>query len=230
MAMNATIVQIEYPRDDIAILTITPDDILPYKAGQFLKLSVNDLGVRPYSIANKPGGSSFEIHVKNTGGQSSKFILEDLKEQDRVQVDCVGGDVYYEEDDPSPIVFVAGGLGITPIKAMIEQALACDHITPIRLYWGVSSDSDDYLSPYFKMLASAVECFDVHVQKGGVILHKVLEDFASLEGYKIYLAGSDAMISHAKPELINKGADEAMILYDRYAVPSDKTNEKGRAS
>ena len=225
--MNATVQTIEYPRDDIGIITIKPDDDLSYKAGQYMTLSVSDFDARPYSIANKPGSDFAEIHVKNTGGQASQFILNDLKEGDRVHISGVDGQAFYDAGDVDPLIFIAGGLGITPVKAMIEEALHHDHEAPIRLYWGVRDDSDDYLAPYFRMLSDVVERFDMHIQTGGLIVDAVLTDFALLDAYKIYLAGSENMIKHTVPLLLERGADKDRILYDRYVVPSAAANQDG---
>ena len=35
-----------------------------------------------------------------------------------------------------PILFIAGGTGFAPVKAMIEQLLANSDLRPFELFWG----------------------------------------------------------------------------------------------
>ena len=55
------------------------------------------------------------------------------------------GNFYLREDSPRPIIFVAGGTGFAPIKAIMQHAIAERITTPMHLYWGVRSQRDLYL-------------------------------------------------------------------------------------
>jgi ferredoxin-NADP reductase len=106
-----------------------PDKPLVWKAGQFLHYVLNheatdDRGSdRWFTIASAP----YERHVMLTTrfaskqGSTFKEALKALKMGDSVEVSDVDGD-FIVSDPKKEHVFIAGGIGITPFRAILKEA------------------------------------------------------------------------------------------------------------
>ena len=95
---------------------------------------------RSYSIANigrNDGG--LELHIRRfPDGKFSQLIFKDLSPGMLLRIHGPHGTFFVRKGD-SPIIFLAGGTGFAPIKAMVEQLLDENSRRQIHLYWGVSS-------------------------------------------------------------------------------------------
>ncbi|RLV92404.1 Flavohemoprotein [Spathaspora sp. JA1] len=79
---------------------------------------------REYSISQYPQENEYRISVRKLpDGQISGYIHETLKTGDIIKVAPPAGNFVYEEGD-NDVVLVAGGIGITPLVSILEQALA----------------------------------------------------------------------------------------------------------
>lgn len=104
-----------------------PDKTVDYTAGQFLELHVphekadNRGEKRWYTISSAPKSNYIEITTKFYEQKSSfKTALLRLKPGDKLRAMNPIGD-FTVEDPAKPVVFIAGGIGITPFKSMLDQ-------------------------------------------------------------------------------------------------------------
>lgn len=116
---------------DVTSFLFRSEEPLSWQAGQFLQYTLphpksDDRGTKRYfTIASAP----FEGHVMLTtrfaGGRSSTFkrALRELPIDARVEVGTPAGDFTFPDPD-LPHVLIAGGIGITPFRAML---LDLDH-------------------------------------------------------------------------------------------------------
>ena len=120
--------------------------------------------------------------------------------------------IFLRDESDKPIIFVAGGTGFAPIKAIIEHALykGIDATRPMVLYWGARAKRDLYLpdlpgtwqqsSPnftYIPVLSEPLRDDDWH-GRTGFVHQAVLDDFSDLSGYQVYACGAPAMIDVAR--------------------------------
>src|SRR4051812_38201479 len=129
-----------------------------FSAGQFASVTFGGCAPRDYSMANVPGDPVLEFHVRRSaGGTVSAYVAEQLKPGDPVRVEGPFGASYLREGHRGPIVAVAGGSGLAPIKSIVERALAQKLPQHIYLYFGVRSERDLYLHDHFAALAKQHE-------------------------------------------------------------------------
>lgn len=148
----AQVERIEPLTDSIIELILNPQHYIDYKAGQYLKILSGDDALC-YSIANAPLGShKYELHIRHDHDNSSnQSLFAAIKQQGRVSLSLPFGQCYLEQLDPDKsIIFIAGGTGFAPMKAMIEQLLATGDKRPFVLYWGARSQSDLYMDDKVK--------------------------------------------------------------------------------
>ncbi|MBU6475069.1 MAG: hypothetical protein KGQ70_03810 [Alphaproteobacteria bacterium] len=203
---------------------------LPFGAGQYMNLSVAGFEGRPFSIASAPHEALLEFHIKNSGHKNGKpglsaHIAETLKPGHAITLEGPLGNIRWRPDGASrPLLMLAGGLGIAPLKSIITACLHGAGHPPVHLYWGVRTREQLYLDGFFRGLAKRTPRFsyipvlsdekDPAPCRGGLIGHAVAEDFETLAGFSVYMAGPPVMIDATLPLLLHKNAEEDYIFSD----------------
>lgn len=129
--------------DAVAVSFDTPDSTEPlYQAGQYVMVSKwlnGEQQTRCYSLCRSPRKGELTIGVKRVeGGLMSGFIHRDLKVGDELIVQGPFGDFIYPPAHQQPVehlVLVAGGSGITPVKAIAEAALEKRGVDQVQLIY-----------------------------------------------------------------------------------------------
>jgi CDP-4-dehydro-6-deoxyglucose reductase len=147
--MNQNLARVEkvFPlTESIIQLILLPDEYIDYQAGQYLKVILENEELS-FSIANAPLGSKhYELHIRHSPeNPSTKRLLAEIKKQGELTINLPFGACTMEALNPnSPILFIAGGTGFAPVKAMIEQLLASSDPRSFELFWGARSKNDLY--------------------------------------------------------------------------------------
>lgn len=96
---------------------------LGHKPGQFIELSLLGIGEAPISISSPPGvENSFELAVRKVGNLTS--AMHRLKVGDRVGIRGPFGTHFpVDETQGKDILFVAGGIGLVPLRSFIKFVL-----------------------------------------------------------------------------------------------------------
>ncbi len=202
---------------DVRMIELKPeaDTRLKFHAGQYAQLQFAHFDAKPFSIASAPHHDVLEFHIKSTGHGVSDYVLTQLEKGEEVEVIAPFGDNYLRDDD-TPILAVAGGLGMAPLKSIVESALFEKRAAPIHLYYGVDETAELYLFDYFTALDDRHSHFHFHpvVMQGddldapwraGTVGRIAAEDFTQLRDYQAYLAGPIEMVEEAVPLLMERG-------------------------
>jgi nitric oxide dioxygenase len=133
--------------DEITSFHLTPADgggVPAYRPGQYisLRILVPELGYmqpRQYSLSAAPGASYLRISVKREAGSAGKVagmvsnLLHDQYHEGAVlDLASPAGDFFLNETRSTPVVLISGGVGITPMLAMLEQLLASGSARQVR--------------------------------------------------------------------------------------------------
>lgn len=202
------------PAPDVAIvrLKLPANERLQYLPGQYIDFLLKDGRRRSFSLATPPGDDAFlELHIRHLpGGLFTDQLFKEFKGREILRFEGPFGSFYLREEARKPIVFVGGGTGFAPIKAMIEHALAHRDARPMTLYWGVRAKRDLYLPDlpaqwhltnpgfHFVPVLSEPAAGDDWTGRVGLVHQAVLDDFADLSGYQVYACGGPAMIDAAR--------------------------------
>ncbi|UVK44014.1 hypothetical protein BPNPMPFG_005880 [Mesorhizobium sp. AR07] len=145
-------------------------------------------------MASRPDDELVELHVRLVPvGRTSSLIHASLKAHDRVEIEGPSGSAYLRDAHGGPIVAVAGGSGLAPIKSIVETALGAGMSQPIHLYFGARTKDDLYLIDYFRWLEQHFSNLDFvpvlsqAVETGwrtGFVSDALAEDHRQLAGAK----------------------------------------------
>jgi NAD(P)H-flavin reductase/hemoglobin-like flavoprotein len=164
---TAEVVGIDHRADRLAVLTIAPDQPLPFTAGQHLTVqSPRWPGVwRPYSIAGMPRDDGLlTLHVKAIpGGWVSNALVRHTGPGSQLVLGPPLGTMTLGRAVTRDLLCVAGGTGLSPIKAIIEQAVRESVVTRRRicLCYGARHREELYDLPDLWRLADAYSGFQL---------------------------------------------------------------------
>ncbi len=81
---------------------------------------------RPYSLASAPEDPRLELTVQRLGdGEVSPYLAGDLRVGDRFEIRGPGGRSFsWHVEDGGPLLLLAGGAGLVPLRAMLRHRLA----------------------------------------------------------------------------------------------------------
>lgn len=206
-----------------------------FSAGQYAQLELPMApGIsRDYSMANRPDQPLLEFHVRvMPGGSVSHRIATALKVGDAIKVSGPMGTSYLRAQHPGPMLCIAGGSGLAPVKSIAETALASGFVQPVHLYFGVRSDRDVYFERELAGLQERHDNFRVHLvlsepgarsssgtllpRRYGLVTDAVAADFAGLAGFKAYFAGPPPMVDAATALMKARGVGLRDIHADAF--------------
>ncbi len=225
----AEIVSHELRSPGVAVLQLAPSEPLPYQAGQYVPVQVTRWPRvwRPFSIANAPRrGGLIGLHVKAVpGGLVSNSLVYHSVVGDTVLLGASAGEMSLADNDRD-LLCVAGGTGLAPIKAVIEQAIAAAAAglaREITLFVGAQQQFDLYDLEDLQLLESAypplrvVPVLSDEPGYGGLtgMLPDVVHEHggSELSGTEAYLCGPPQMVRRAAA-LLSSSIPQAQIHYD----------------
>jgi CDP-4-dehydro-6-deoxyglucose reductase len=232
---------------DVVGIWLTPlgDDRLNWLPGQYLDVILEDGKHRPFSIASGPrADGAVELHVRHVpGGGFTSWVYESLKVGDRLTIEVPLGTFVPREDSERPMLFMAGGTGFAPVKAIVEHFIALGTRRPMHIYWGARIAEDLYLADLargwaadvptitFTPVLSDPEAARASGLREGLIHEALLEDFPDLADFDLYMSGPPAMVAAGRQLFIDANLPEDRLYFDSFDVAPDVLDAilRGRA-
>ncbi len=206
---------------------------LNWVPGQYLDVVLENGKHRPFSIANGPQmDGMIELHVRQAvGGGFTSWVYESLKVGDVLRIEGPLGTFVPREDSERPMIFMAGGTGFSPIKAIVEHFLALGTRRPMDIYWGARSATDIYMPALAESWAAAAPNLRFHAvvsdpaqaadMRSGLVHEVLLLDHPNLSGYDVYMSGPPAMIDAGHRLFLDAGLPEDHLYYDSFEYAPD---------
>jgi ferredoxin-NADP reductase len=135
----------ETPRIRTLVLDVPEWD--GHRAGQHLdvRLTAEDgyRAERSYSIAAAPGEPVAITVERLDDGEVSPYLTSELRVGDQLELrGPVGGYFVWDASDGGPLLLVAGGSGIVPLRAILRHRLRNGSDAPVRLLYSSRSVDD----------------------------------------------------------------------------------------
>lgn len=228
--INGEIVAQDMLTHDICRLTVRLFEPLEYKAGQYTELALasSPQVFRNFSFAGKSGQQEVRFFIRRVpnGVLTTKITGENLLGE-KVTLRGPQGNFWLQPSD-APILMVAGGSGLAPIMAILEEAQAQGIQRPVTLLFGARRQHDLYLLEELKHMAnnwpaqftfipvlSETGDEDWQGERGLVTEHiaKVLTP-----DMHAYLCGPPVMVDAASDVLTAQGISAEHIHADRFLI------------
>jgi ferredoxin-NADP reductase len=196
-----------------------PEPAMRYEAGQFIELYLphpnhDDRGIkRWFTVSSSPTDPLVSITTKIADKPSTfKQCLLELKPGDTVQMSETMGDFVLPKDRQAPLIFIAGGIGVTPIHSMVKYIADTGEQRTTYLLYNARSDEE----------IAFKELFDRTVTKSEYITDRRLaadEAIAVIEKYQnplIYISGPEEMVEVFVAAFNAHGIPPARVVTDYF--------------
>lgn len=209
-----------------------PFNFLP---GQYIDILLRDGRRRSFSIANPPREDSLlELHIRRVAdGHFTGHVFEAMKEGDLLRFQGPLGTFFLRDDERRPVLLMAGGTGMAPIKAIVEGAMKETETTAMHLFWGVRARRDLYMLDILEAWARARDDFrytlvlsepaaeDAWDGSTGWVHDALLEAYPDLANYDVYASGPPPMIDAARTAFAAHGLPADRLFYDSFEFAAD---------
>ncbi|MFT4058154.1 MAG: NAD(P)H-flavin reductase [Legionella sp.] len=221
--IKAHVEQIAPLTDSIMQLVLAPEEYVNYHAGQYLQVLFGEEAFS-YSIANAPLGShKYELHIRHSiENPYNQRLFAHIKEYGSVTISLPFGECSLEcLDAYKPILFIAGGTGFAPIKAMVEQLLSNGDQRLFELYWGARMQNDLYMDEKVNSWQAHVSRFKYFSSLStenteplvSFVLARHLKD---LEDWQIVISGPFDMVYSTRDALVAHGVPVENLFSDAF--------------
>jgi ferredoxin-NADP reductase len=215
--------------------SFTPDRPVTFKPGQYLEWTLppahaDARGNRRYfTIASSPTEELIHLGVKFPERLSSfKRGLLDLKAGDVITAGSLAGDFTLPEDKSQKLVWIAGGIGITPFRSMTKYLLDRGEKRDVVLFYSCKTTPEFAYNDLFTQAASV----GLKTICAVTDLATVPADWAGHRGFldgpaiaanvpdyrerRFYLSGPHAMVSAFEATLAKLGVPRSQIKTDYF--------------
>lgn len=211
--------------DDVVLGVLARPDGYEYRAGQWFRLTLGGDGspeTRTFSHSASPTDSAIEFGTR-LSASSFKQALARLGAGDEVQISAPGGRLALPEGDP-PLAFLAGGVGITPVRSLLRAAQAAgrDLSDAVLVYGNRDATCIPYRDELEAMAGSGLAVVHVLEQppeewegEAGFITAELVRRRADPEGRTFVVSGPPVMV-----DAMERVLDEVGVPPQRRIVES----------
>jgi ferredoxin-NADP reductase len=230
----ATVVDLVPETSQTTSIVLALADWPGHRAGQHVdvRLTAEDgyRAQRSYSIASSPDDDNLVLTVERLAdGEVSSYLTDELRVGDKLELrGPIGGYFVWEQSLGGPLMLIAGGSGIVPLRAILRHWAAGDRAVAPRLLYSSRSLADviyrDELTGY-----RADDGVDVQITLTrewpdgwdglrGRIDRDVLDEvvWPPAERPLVYACGPSSFVEAAGAELVAAGHDPSRIRTERF--------------
>jgi NAD(P)H-flavin reductase len=229
---DADVVSVERRTMDLTLLTIRPRSAYQYLPGQSVSMEIpqRPRQWRYFSPANAPRhDGTMDLHVQQIdGGRVSTAVVRSLEVGQTVKLGApVGERLTRRTDDRRDLLMVAGGTGLAPLRAVIEQIdqewQRLRTGPRVHLLHGVRMPWHLYDRPWLRELAHGRPWFDYTEVvsddpsypgtrgKVGTVAAR-----QALYGRRAMVCGGPQMVGHTLQQLTATGMHPEDITYEHF--------------
>jgi NAD(P)H-flavin reductase/hemoglobin-like flavoprotein len=236
---DADVVGHERRSFDIAVLTIKPRKPFGYQPGQSISLE-SDLRPRLwryYSPANAPRPDGvMQLHVKaRDGGPVSSALVRQVGVGDVLRLGPPLGHLGLDNASDRDLLLVAGGMGLAPVKALIDQVARFGPTRRVDLFVGARIEDQLYDRAGLDRLAAENPwlsvTYAVSDDKESPLEHGDIGDVVDRHGpwrsRDVYIAGPGPMVEDTDARLLASGLPRERIRAEVFAPSRPGPNVEG---
>lgn len=221
---------------DIYDFIFEPNKKVSYLPGQYMEWTLahapaDSRGMRRYlTLASSPTENDIRIGVKffQKGSSYKKHLLE-LSGKNPIVASQLAGDFTLPEDSNKKLVFIAGGIGITPFRSMIKYLIdKGEKRDSILLYVNKREDEIVYkdvfdegskigLRSIYALTDTAAIASQWTGERGRVTKDKIVQLIPDYQDRVFYLSGPHAMVAGYENILKDLGVNKEHVVVDYFS-------------
>ncbi len=237
---QARVLRVEALTPTIKAYHLALDAPIEFQAGQYVQVKLPGVeGTRAFSIASPPGAdgqaAEIELNVRVVpGGAGTTWMHENLKAGDSLSISGPYGRFFVRRSASLPMIFMAGGSGLSSPLSMILELLESGCDTPITLFYGQRTRAELYYDDRLRELAERHPNFEYvpalsdepedsgwNGARGYVHDVAKAQAGADFSGRKAYLCGPPAMIEACIATLMQGRLFERDIYTEKFLSAAD---------
>lgn len=218
----------ESPTTVTLTLSLLGGGVPPHIAGQFITVYFPELDTpegKAYSISSAPNENDFSITVRGIGAFSNRLCA--LREGDTLSASLPYG-FFYPEGEESDLVLIASGIGITPFRAIVHDALSQNTARNIAIFHTVRTPEDAFFRKEFEALQQTHPSLLLHyfiTQEGGaaqndesrrITVADILEGTREYERPEFLICGSIAFTGDMWKGLKHEGIPQDSLYTEAF--------------
>lgn len=214
--LSYKVTSVEAITDTVYRVRLLPEAPFSFRAGQYLMVVMDERDKRPFSMASTPMEQQFiELHVGASElNLYAMAVMDRILKERALTVDIPHGEAWLREESDRPLILIAGGTGFSYARSILLTALARQPEREVAIYWGGREIKHLYDLTELQALASQytnLQVIPVVEQpeqewngRTGTVLRAVLQDYGTLSGHDIYIAGRFEMAKIARERFCNE--------------------------
>ncbi len=172
---------------------------------------------RYFPIASSPTEKDIRLGVKiGENGSSFKRALREMRPGDVILAGQLGGDFVLPNDPKKPLVFVAGGIGITPFRSMIKYLIDKGERRDIVLFYGARTEGDAAYRDILQEAERVIGLKTVYLIGERFEASSVSRHVSDYTQRKFYLSGPSSMVDSYRSLLRTMGVPRSHVVSDYF--------------
>jgi len=200
----------------VSVFFDLPTNNYTWVPGQYIALSFNENdgshdNKHWFTIASAPESKQIQITTRDTGS-AFKTRLKDLEAGTEVFISAPEGDFTWRHTN-LPIVFVAGGIGITPFHSMLESRFMNNQDVDAHLAY-INRDENYVFKDKLEKYKTGMPSLKIDYQTGKIDKELITNVVPNINQSLVYLSGPEPMVESVGAELITSGLNENQLIRD----------------
>jgi len=219
LAMGIELIEKEHLIDNIWAFHFQPTTSLTWTAGQFIRIEVPhdnpdaEGTKRWFTISSAPYEGIVQITTRVTGS-TFKQALVALPIGERLPlIEKPDGDFVWEDSD-KPLVFVAGGIGVTPFRSILRQRAHDGLPLNVTVVYGNRTDEIVFKNEFEDYAAADPRLNIKYVTGEPLAVEKLMELVPNLNDSLVYVSGPEPLVEALHEQLKANGLPEEQFKGD----------------
>jgi ferredoxin-NADP reductase len=211
-----------------------PPKKLHFIAGQYMEWTLPHVALdargnrRSFTIASSPTEDTVQLGVKfYTPSSTFKNALRAMKPGDSITASQVSGNFVLRGNEKKKIVFIAGGIGVTPFRSMIKYIVDTQQAVDIIVLYAVGDPREFAYTDEFRLaqqygvrlvrIVTSPKTDDdglVHAPLDAALIRTLVPDFK--ERF-FYISGPNVMVDATSGHLKTIGISRSKIKKDHFS-------------
>lgn len=233
--MKATFDHSQAEAENIRTFFFKPENPIQYTAGQYAEWTLqhknpDDRGIkRWFTISSSPTEEFLTITTKFAADKSSSFKKALFKLEPGAELHMNGpfGDFVLPQLVQTPLIFVAGGIGLTPFHSILEWLAATKEERPIKMLYGVRTEDEIVFQSTFDkagvqptiVVGEPSEAWGG--ERGQLSADLIMGLMKPTEDALVYVSGPEPMVEKLEKDLKKAGLKKHQFVGDFFPNYTD---------